>query len=64
MQNIEIGESCTWSFDFSGKPQPEVVWTTDEDEEIKTDQKFTLNKLDHNTKLTIKKAMRKVYRNL
>ena len=59
-QEIKVGESYTWTFEFSGKPVPAICWMTDKEMEIASSEKFSLKKDDCKTSLTIKNAIRKV----
>ena len=62
-QEIKVGESYTWTFEFSGKPVPDVLWSTEKEMEIVNNQKFSIKKDDSKTSLTIKNATRKVKTN-
>ena len=59
-QDIKVGGSYTWSFQFSGNPPPKVIWSTDTDIDITNNEKFYLSKDDYKTSLTIKNVTRKV----
>lgn len=54
---VKVGNSCTLSGRYSGKPTPAITWTKN-DEELKADEEISLHSTTHHLSLNISKAKR------
>lgn len=54
---VKVGDSCTLSGRFSGKPAPTITWTKN-DEELKADEEISLHSTARHLSLTINRAKR------
>lgn len=54
---VKVGDSCTLSGRYSGKPTPAIAWTKN-DEELKADDEIGLYSSAHHLSLNISKAKR------
>lgn len=54
---VKVGDSCTVSGRYSGKPAPAITWTKN-DEELKADEEISLHSTTRHLSLTISKAKR------
>lgn len=54
---VKVGDSCTVSGRFSGKPAPAITWTKDS-EEVKVDEHINLHHTAHHLSLNIVNAKR------
>lgn len=54
---VKVGDSCTVSGRFSGRPVPALTWTKNS-EELKADEQINLHSTAHHLSLTISKARR------
>ena len=61
---IKIGGTHTWSPELMGKPVPDKIWSIENADVIKNDEKFTIVNEDYKATLTIKNAVRKVQLNI
>lgn len=54
---VKVGNSCTLSGRYSGKPTPAITWTKN-DEELKADEEISLHSTTRHLSLNISKAKR------
>lgn len=54
---VKVGDSCTLSGRYSGKPAPAIAWTKN-DEELKADEEISLHSTARHLSLSISKAKR------
>ena len=54
---VKVGNSCTVSGRYSGKPAPSVTWTKN-DEELKADEEVSMHSTGRHLSLNISKARR------
>lgn len=54
---VKVGDSCTLSGRYSGKPTPAITWAKN-DEELKADEEISLHSTARHLSLTISKAKR------
>lgn len=54
---VKVGDSCTVSGRFSGRPVPALTWTKN-GEELKADEQIQLHSTAHHLSLTLSKARR------
>lgn len=54
---VKVGDSCTLSGRFSGKPAPIITWTKN-DEEQKTGEEISLHSTARHLSLTVNRAKR------
>lgn len=54
---VKVGDMCTLSGRYSGKPAPAVAWTKNE-EELKADEEIALHSTARHLSLSISKAKR------
>lgn len=54
---VKVGDSCTVSGRFSGRPVPALTWTKN-GEELKADEQISLHSTAHHLSLSISKARR------
>lgn len=54
---VKVGDSCTLSGRFSGKPAPTISWTKN-DEELKGDEEISLHSTARHLSLTVNRAKR------
>lgn len=54
---VKVGDSCTLSGRYSGKPAPSVAWTKD-NEELKADEELSLHSTARHLSLNISKVKR------
>lgn len=54
---VKVGDSCTVSGRFSGRPVPALTWTKN-GEELKADEQIHLHSTAHHLSLTLSKARR------
>lgn len=54
---VKVGDPCTLSGRYSGKPAPAITWTKN-DEELKADEEISLHSTARHLSLNISKAKR------
>ena len=54
---VKVGDACTLSGSYSGKPAPTITWTKN-DEELKADEEISLHSTARHLSLNISKAKR------
>lgn len=54
---VKVGDSCTLSGRYSGKPAPAITWTKN-DEALKADEEISLHSTARHLSLNISKAKR------
>lgn len=54
---VKVGDSCTLSGRYSGKPAPTIAWSKN-DEELKADEEISLHSTTRHLSLTVNKAKR------